>query len=46
MNRSDIHTLKNYIANQREHHRRITFQEEYVKFLKENHIEFDERYLW
>ena len=44
--RSDINRLKDYIANQREHHRRVTFQEEYVAFLKDNGVEYDPRYLW
>ena len=35
-----------YIANQEEHHKTKTFQEEYVAFLKKNAIEYDERYVW
>jgi putative transposase len=35
-----------YIENQEEHHRHHTFQEEYVAFLRDLEIEFDERYLW
>jgi REP element-mobilizing transposase RayT len=42
----DIDRVKNYVLNQEEHHRRITFQEEYVNILKENGIEYDEKYLW
>ena len=34
-----------YIKNQEEHHRHITFTDEFIKLLKENNIEFDERYL-
>ncbi len=37
---------KRYIGNQQEHHRKITFREEYLMFLKEYGIEYDERYLW
>lgn len=37
---------KEYIENQEEHHQRMTFQEEYLMFLKEYGIEYDERYLW
>jgi hypothetical protein len=29
-----------------EHHRQRTFQEEYLEFLRENQIPYDERYLW
>ncbi len=35
-----------YIENQEEHHRRVTFQDEYRAFLKEYGIAYDERYVW
>ena len=35
-----------YIKNQEEHHRKMTFQEEFVALLKKQHIAYDERYLW
>ena len=35
-----------YIENQEEHHKRVTFQDEYRAFLKAYGIEFDERYVW
>ncbi len=44
--RSEIDNVIAYIENQREHHRKKTFQEEYRKFLHEHGIEFDERYVW
>lgn len=34
----------NYIRNQKEHHRRMTFAEEYRAFLEENGLAVDERY--
>lgn len=37
--------LINYIKNQREHHKRESFYEEYKRLLIENAIEFDEKYL-
>jgi REP element-mobilizing transposase RayT len=43
---SNVATLKSYIRNQKEHHRRVTFQDEYRNFLKRYEIEFDERYVW
>jgi REP-associated tyrosine transposase len=42
----DVPDLKPYLASQKEHHRKQTFQEELIKFLKEYEIEYDERYLW
>jgi putative transposase len=35
-----------YIAEQEEHHRKKSFQEEYLGFLKKHEIKYDERYLW
>jgi hypothetical protein len=34
------------IQNQAEHHKKVTFEEEYRKFLKLYNIEYDERYVW
>jgi len=44
--KSDIPNLKKYIANQREHHRKRSFQEELIQFLDEYGIAYDQRYLW
>lgn len=38
--------LEHYFAGQAEHHRRVTFQEEYRKLLAKYGIEYDERYVW
>jgi len=46
VSKSSIPKVIKYIQNQREHHRRKTFQEEYLEFLRENNVEYDERYLW
>jgi REP element-mobilizing transposase RayT len=43
---SSVAALNRYIHNQKDHHRRVTFQEEYRKFLKAYGIEFDEQYVW
>jgi REP element-mobilizing transposase RayT len=43
---SQIDVVKKYIANQEEHHSKKTFQEEYLEFLKQSDVEYDERYLW
>ncbi|WP_303922177.1 transposase [Draconibacterium sediminis] len=37
---------KTYIEKQEEHHRKMNFKEEYLLFLKEYGIEYDEKYLW
>jgi putative transposase len=46
VNKSNIPNVISYIQNQREHHRKKTFQEEYLDFLRQNGVEYDERYLW
>ena len=43
---SQVATVKEYVANQIEHHRRKTFEEEYVELLRLSRVNFDERYLW
>jgi hypothetical protein len=35
-----------YIAGQEAHHRKVTFQEEFLAPLKAHEIEYDEHYLW
>ena len=35
-----------YIKNQERHHRKMTFQEEFVALLKKHRITYDEQYLW
>jgi REP element-mobilizing transposase RayT len=43
---SQIESVRSYIAGQAEHHRKISFQDEFRKLLKRYEIEFDERYVW
>ncbi len=43
---SQVDEVVAYIARQEEHHRIKSFQEEYLSFLKEYGIEYDERYVW
>jgi putative transposase len=46
VSRSNLPEVIRYIQKQREHHRKRTFQEEYLEFLQANAIQYDERYLW
>ena len=39
-------SVLDYIANQEEHHRKVSFQEELIAFLKKHEIEYDERYIF
>ena len=43
---SSVGAVTEYIAGQEEHHRTHSFQEEFVAFLKKNHVEYDPRYIW
>jgi len=43
---SDRERIRKYIADQEEHHRRVTFQEEVLAFLKEHAIAYDPRFVF
>jgi putative transposase len=43
---SMVPTLRSYITNQEEHHKRMSFQDEFRQLLIRHRIEFDERYVW
>ena len=46
---SNVPAVRAYIENQREHHSKVSFQDEmraFLKFLKKHGVEYDERYLW
>lgn len=40
----DLDKIRIYIVNQREHHQKMTWEEEYRKLLRKNGVEFDERF--
>jgi putative transposase len=43
---SQLDKTLRYIQRQEEHHRKVSFQEEFLALLKKHRIAFDERYLW
>ena len=43
---SHVEALKRYIANQAEHHKTETFQDEFRRLCRKYGIEIDERYVW
>jgi len=43
---SHVTRVRRYIEEQVEHHRKITFQDEFRLFLKRYEVEYDERYVW
>jgi putative transposase len=46
VSQSNAGAVARYIRNQEEHHRKVTFQEEYRRFLKRYQVGYDERYVW
>jgi putative transposase len=43
---SEKNKLIEYVKNQKEHHRVITFEEEFVSLLKEHGVVYNEKYLF
>ncbi|MCF7886585.1 MAG: transposase [Candidatus Marinimicrobia bacterium] len=43
---SQVDAVEKYIEDQKEHHKKMTFQEEYRKFLHKYNVDYDERYVW
>lgn len=44
--REQVDLVRDYIANQAEHHRTKSFQEEFLELLADHELRWDERYLW
>jgi REP element-mobilizing transposase RayT len=42
---SNVEEVRQYIAKQKEHHLKVSFRDEFIRFLKANGIEYDERWL-
>jgi putative transposase len=46
VSQSNLEEVKRYIANQEDHHRKISFQDEVRALLRRHRLDWDERYLW
>ena len=46
VSRSNIAAVVRYIQNQEQHHRKMTFEEEFIALLKKHGIEYDLRYVF
>ncbi len=46
VSRPIIESAIKYIAQQKEHHKTISFKEEFLEILRRAGIEYDEKYLW
>ena len=43
---SQIESVRECIAGQEEHHRKVSFQDEFQQLLRRYEVDFDERYVW
>ena len=43
---SQLDQVKFYLDNQEQHHRSVSFQEEFLEILRRHKLEWDERYVW
>jgi len=46
VSQSNLERVKNYIANQEEHHLKLSFQDELRSLLRRHNVEWDEGYVW
>jgi len=46
VSQSNVEQVKRYIANQQDHHKRMSFQDEFRELCKRHGIEIDERHVW
>ncbi len=46
VSQSQLEKVKEYIKNQNDHHRTMTFQEKFRNLLKKHGIDFNEKYVW
>ncbi|GHU91946.1 transposase [Bacteroidia bacterium] len=46
VSQSKVAVVGKYIERQKEHHRTVSFRDEYLTFLREYTVSFDENYLW
>ena len=45
VSQSNLKQVERYLARQKEHHRQVSFRNEFINFLKVNRIKYDERYI-
>ena len=46
VSQSNVESVRRYIAEQEEHHRNVSFKEEFRKFLDKYKVQYDEKYVW
>ena len=45
VSQSNVEEVRRYITKQKEHHRRVSFRDEFIQFLQANGIEYNERFI-
>ena len=45
VSQSNLKQVQRYVTTQKEHHRQVSFRDEFINFLRVNGIEYDERYI-
>ena len=45
VSQSNVEAVRRYIARQKEHHQKVSFRDEFIQFLQENGIEYNERFI-
>lgn len=46
VSQSNLESVREYLANQEEHHRKLSFQDEFRELLRRHQISWDEMYVW
>jgi putative transposase len=46
ISKTHLDSVYNYIKNQEEHHKKVTFKEEYLKLLRKNDVVFEEKWIF
>ena len=46
VSQSQFSRISKYIAKQRDHHQKMSFQQEYREFLKNYNVDYNEKYVW
>ena len=46
VSQSNVEQVRAYIATQEEHHRKVSFQDEFRALCRKHGVEIDERYVW
>ena len=46
VSRSNVDQVARYIQEQEEHHKTMTFEQEFIRLLKKHGIEYDPQYVW